>query len=454
MILRTVFACLFATTAFAGDRALLIGIDDYSALDGAPRLNGAVADVARMERVLTDRLGFAAEDVFSLTDSAAHHDAILSTLIDRLVGETGPGDRVVLYFAGLGTTLPDGSQALIAFDGDAVLGRIPVATFADILNVIADRDVTVILDTGFDGGPLNARGIAGAVAQGMPDVGEATLWSAASGGQFAWEDIDRGVFTHAFTEALSIGVDPDGDGRVTNAEILAHVSEAQQAWCDALPACLAAARGFTAHFSGDRAAMVIELVPMPDAPPRVDIVAPIELDDGAPASFRETVGFITDLFAPSNAAGLSLSVSGGDTIRIGDTVSFTALADRPGALLLLDVDPSGALTQVYPSRLSAEGVTRMSPGRTLSIPNGLSINGRPMVIRVSEPAGQGVLLALFIEGDLPELTEVMPAGLAGGPLPNGSQSLFEISQRLLRLEADPDRRIAWSATYLPYRIEH
>ncbi len=454
MILRTVFACLFATTAFAGDRALLIGIDDYSAIDGAPRLNGAVADIARMERVLTDRLGFAAEEVLSLADSAAHYDAILSTLIDRLVRETNPGDRVVLYFAGLGTTLPDGSPALVAFDGDAVLGRIPMTTFADILNVIADRDVTVILDTGFDGGPPNARGIAGAVAQGMPGMGEATVWTAASAGQFAWEDIDRGVFTHAFTEALSIGVDPDGDGQLTNGEILEHVSAAQEAWCNALPACVADARGFAPHFVGDRAATFIELAPEHQEQPRVEITDPIELDDGAPASFRETLGFITDLFAPSNTAGLSLTVSGGDTIKIGETVSFTALAERPGTLLLLDVDPTGALTQVYPSRLSADGVTRMSPGRALSIPNGVSINGRPMVIRVSEPAGQGVLLALFIESDLPVLTDVMPAGLAGGPLPNGSQSLFEISQRLLKLEADTESRIAWSATYLPYRIEH
>ena len=454
MILRTLLACLFATSAFAGDRALLIGIDDYSAIDGAPRLNGAVSDVARMKRVLTDRLGFAEDEIFTLVDTAANHDAILTTLIDRLVSETGSGDRVVLYYAGLGTTLPDGSPALVAVDGDSLLGRIPLATFADILSVVADRDVTVILDTGFDGGPPNARGIAGAVATGMPDMGETTVWSAASTGQFAWEDIDRGVFTHAFTEALSIGVDSDGDGRVTNREILDHVAAAQSAWCDTAPACAADARGFAAVFSGDLSATVIELAPVAPEPPRVGNVDPIQLDDGAPASFRETLGFITDLFAPSNAAGLSLTVSGGETIKIGDTVTFTALAERPGTLLLLDVDPSGALTQVYPSRLSAEGVTRMSPGRPLSIPNGISINGRPTVIRVSEPAGQGVLLALFIEGDLPELTEVMPAGLTGGPLPNGSQSLFEISQRLLRLEADPDSRIAWSATYLPYRIEH
>ena len=95
----------------------------------------------------------------------------------------------------------------------------------------------------------------------------------------------------------------------------------------------------------------------------------------------------------------------------------------------------------------------MSPGQPLTIPNALGANGRPLRIRVTEPSGQGLLLGLFIEGDLPQLTALMPAGLAGGPVPNASQSLFEISQSLLNMEADPDRPIAWSATYLPYRIE-
>ena len=140
-------------------------------------------------------------------------------------------------------------------------------------------------------------------------------------------------------------------------------------------------------------------------------------------------------------------------MQIGDFVTFTASADRPGTLLLLDVDPTGQLAQVYPSRLVAKGDTRVTPGQPLTIPSALGANGRPLRIRVTEPAGQGLLLGLFIEGDLPQLTALMPAGIAGGPVPNAGQSLFEISQKLLRLESDPDRPVAWSATYLPYRIE-
>ncbi|MEM1342099.1 MAG: DUF4384 domain-containing protein, partial [Pseudomonadota bacterium] len=139
--------------------------------------------------------------------------------------------------------------------------------------------------------------------------------------------------------------------------------------------------------------------------------------------------------------------------RIGDTVNFSASADRDGALLLLDLDPSGALAQVYPSTLSPEGATRIVAGEVLTIPSALGASGQPLRLRVTEPAGPGLLLGLFIEGDLEALSALMPAGLEGGPVPGGNQSLFQISQDLLRLEADPDRPIAWSAAYLPYRIE-
>lgn len=453
MKFSSITAALFAASgAMAGDRALVIGINDYAAVSGAPMLNGAVADAALVEEVLTGPLGFRPDEVVRLTDAAASYDAILTALIDRLVKETAPGDRAMFYFAGHGTVLPDGSPALLAHDGDTVLGRIPLATISDILDLIADREVTVVLDAGFDSGPPGTRGIAGAQAEAEVMMGEGTaLWVAASGGQFTWEDIDRGVFTDAWATALLTGDgDADADGSLTQGELSDVLATRLGAWCDASSSCAATGRGLAPVVSGGGSRVVLSLEP-PTV--REDRIAPIVVDDGAPASFRETLGFVTDLFAPSNDAGLTLSVKGGAVMRVGDFVSFTASAERPGTLLLLDVDPEGRLAQVYPSSLTADGGTRLSPGQPLTIPNAIGASGKPLRIRVTEPAGQGLLLGLFIEGDLPQLTALLPAGLSGGPVPNASQSLFEISQSLLRLEADPNRPMAWSATYLSYRIE-
>lgn len=452
MILRAfAISAALSTPAVAADRALVIGIDDYVSVDGAPLLNGAANDAESMAAVLTGPLGFPSDAVIRLTDSAATSDAILTTLIDRLVRETGPGDRVVLYFAGLGTVLPDGAPAVLAHDGASVLGQIPVETLAEILAVIPDRQITVILDAGFDGGPLGARGLSGAPpSEPVSFPPHVTAWTASEIGQFAWEVLDRGAFTAAFIDTLETA-DAGDDGELQNGELLAELQASLARWCDASAPCATSGRGLTPTFSGDPdGTLLIRAAP----PARIDPdLPPIIADDGAPASFRETLGLVTDLFAPSNDAGLTLSIAGGDPLRIGGFVSFTASANRTGTLLLLDIDPTGRLAQVYPSRLSAADGTRLDPGRAITIPSAIGANGRPLRIRVTEPAGQGLLLGLFIEGDLPQLTALLPAGIAGGPVPDAGRSLFEISQSLLRLEANPDMPVAWSATYLPYRIE-
>ena len=454
MIFRTLAALLFATSAVAGDRALVIGIDDYSAIDGAPSLNGAAGDADRMAKALASTMGYAPDAITTLTNSAASYDAILSNLIDQLVSKTAPGDRVFVYFAGLGTTLADGTPALVAHDGNSILGRIPLSTFADILQVISDRDVTVVIDASFDGGPVGSRGLAGGITKRDASFGgDAKLWLSSELGQFSWESVDRGVFTDAWIGGLSGSADADGSGEITHGELLAHVRNATSDWCDGFSQCVASGRGFTPVFQGNASAPIAALATPEPEPAKIEITDPIEIDTGAPASYRETLGFVTDLFAPSNDARLSLAINGGDTLRVGEFVSFTASADRSGTLLLLDVDPTGALAQVYPSRLAAKDGTRLSPGQPLTIPNATGANGRPLRIRVTEPSGQGLLLALFIEGDLPQLTTLMPAGLTGGPIPNAGQSLFEISQSLLNLEADTSTPFSWSATYLPYRIE-
>jgi len=442
-------ALLTAHCAQAEDRALIIGIDDYSALPAAPILTGAVGDADRMVALLSNEMGYGQDQIVVLRNAQARHDAILSTIIDRLIAETRSGDRVFLYFAGLGTVLEDGAPAIMAHDAETVVGHIPVETLSSILGHIADREVTVVLDTGFTGGPVGSRGFGSAVAQVAPDLGDGiTLWAAAQLDQFVWEDPDGGVFTQAWTHALETGAaDANGDFRVTQSEMLAQITPSLENWCTAHASCAT----LTPALSGPTGTTLRNLTP-PEPEPE-PILTPIEADDGLPASYRETLGFVTDLFSPSNDAGLTLGINGGENLQIGEAVSFTATSARAGALLLLDLDPSGGLAQVYPSVLSPSGATEIGAGQTLTIPSAVGASGRPLRIRVTGPAGPGLLLGLFIEGDLGALAQLMPAGLEGGPIPNGNQSLFEISQDLLRMEADPDNPIAWSAAYLPYRIE-
>ncbi|MCB0163833.1 MAG: caspase family protein [Anaerolineae bacterium] len=91
--------------------ALVIGINDYGKRH--PRLTNAVNDAREVARVLKEDFGF--DYVFAMYDQQASQKEILSWLLDKLPGginpdETipdariGPNDRLIIFFAGHGTT--------------------------------------------------------------------------------------------------------------------------------------------------------------------------------------------------------------------------------------------------------------------------------------------------------------------------------------------------------------
>src|SRR5262245_45592841 len=78
----------------------------------------------------------------------------------------------------------------------------------------------------------------------------------------------------------------------------------------------------------------------------------------------------------ANAAGLSLEISPDVDIPIGTKVSFRVSTKKEGYLVLVDVDPSGKLTQIYPNPMSlmTAGTSRpnsnlVKPGKPVVIPN-------------------------------------------------------------------------------------
>ncbi|MDA8747898.1 caspase family protein, partial [Litoreibacter sp.] len=433
---------------------------------------------------LIDSQGFAPDEVTLLVDAQAHSNAITTAMIDRLISETTPTDRIVLYFAGLGARVPDSSVAdgdglkevLLAYDAPSVLGSIPRDAIGDILDVIPDHNVTVIIDASFDM-PVGAHPTDAAMPRtttlaenmlGVASYSEApfgvgatdrAVWNAAAPGQTAWEIGGAGVFTKAFIEGVSTGAaDSNGNGLITNAELLTFLRARSENWCGVDADCTATGTGLTPHFDGPvQDEVLMEVVPNPVITPQKEpkeAVLPVSNLQAKALSYRDTLGFVTDLFTPSNAAELKLSMSHSGSLKIGDTVTFTVDAEREGTLVLLDVNPDGELAQVFPSSLSKDDATRMRAGGRLIIPSGDGANGRPLRVRVSEPAGKGFLLALFVEDELPKLTAILPENIAGGPVPNAGQYLYEIAQDLLRLQADGSGNapVEWSATYLPYNI--
>lgn len=493
---RTVTAASIAalailSPALADDRALVIGIDDYNALGSALSLKGAVADANAFRGFLIDDWGFAEDQVTLLTDADASSAAIMDAVIDHLIGETTRGDRVVFYFAGLGGRV-DGdtdesdakSEVLIAHDADAYLGKMPEKVFTDLFDLLEGREVTIVVDASAAGdaalmagapGGTGSRGLAlgdthdedrGEMVLAVAETDAASfterpfgagnarrsIWAAAAPSQYAWETGGRGVFTRHFIEGLRSGAaDQNDNGIVSHAELLNHLTRELGDWCAGTPECVGTGLGLTPHFDGD----VTAAFDLSSA--SIAGIEPTNMQDltgNSHESFEARLAFVSDLFAPQNDAGLKMRIEGSDPLKIGEAVQFQFRAERNGTLVLLDVNPNGELAQVYPSALAPKDGTRMTSGQILSIPNAIGVNGLPLEIRVTEPAGQGFLVALFVEDELTTLEATLPENLAGGPIPNATEYLYQTAQALLEMQAAPDgnHAVSWSAVYLPYEI--
>lgn len=82
-------------------RALCIGINDYSARSDCPSLPDARPDAESWKGLLTDAFNFDAANIALLTDGAATRQAVLATLTE-LLKQSDAGDVVCFFFAGHG----------------------------------------------------------------------------------------------------------------------------------------------------------------------------------------------------------------------------------------------------------------------------------------------------------------------------------------------------------------
>ncbi|HEY0158224.1 MAG TPA: caspase family protein [Thermoanaerobaculia bacterium] len=225
-------------------RALLIGIDDYSAttlprvgpLDparerGFPDLKGAANDAGILAALLVLRYGFERKNVVVLTNQQATRTAILQSLERHLVRPARRGDVVFYYFAGHGAQVPNAAsdeldrldESIVPADArrgaDDIRDKELRPLFNRILN--AGARLTLVLDhchsgSSFRGLPNGARprgiGRARAVVDAKrygprPDERGALVFAATQDLDPAWEargDDGRmhGAFTWAWIRAL------------------------------------------------------------------------------------------------------------------------------------------------------------------------------------------------------------------------------------------------------------
>jgi hypothetical protein len=236
-------ACgLFAPTADAQTpprrRALLIGIDDYSASTlprplrfkhdhrGWPDLKGAANDVGILREMLVLLYGFAPNDIVTLKNQQATRTAILQSIEQHLVRPANKGDIVFYYFAGHGSQVPNPDsdepdrldESIVP--ADSRLGALDIRDkeLRPLFNRILDRGahLTLILDhcysgSGFRGLPTGAhpRGIGRARELAdpkgygpRPEERGALVFASTQDLDSAWETLgDDGLMHGSFTWA-------------------------------------------------------------------------------------------------------------------------------------------------------------------------------------------------------------------------------------------------------------
>lgn len=140
-------ATFFCSLAFAGEKyALLIGIGAYSG-GGFPALEGPPHDLDAIAAVLTSDYGFSPSNITSLKDGQATRAGILAAL-DQMIARTHPGDFLLIYYSGHGTSPQDPAwRQPLPIDADAG-ALVPVdfrrgATAAEIADrlVVGRRDL-------------------------------------------------------------------------------------------------------------------------------------------------------------------------------------------------------------------------------------------------------------------------------------------------------------------------
>ncbi|NNH61858.1 trypsin-like serine protease [Rhizobium laguerreae] len=411
-----------------GDRALLIGIDDYEMSEA--KLTGSATDVKAMQVFLVKTLAYRPEQIHTLTNHKATREAILAEIDDWLVRQSTPGSRVFLYFSGQGSEEMGAeettSPTLVAVDAKLVRegGKVTVTNqireteIAARLNSLKDRRVTLLIDACHVGpgsrsavaapsGTVRCLGPALAALEPPNKSGKeakfsfggesAMVWSAVNAGQWALVDREAkppvGVFTRRFIEGVQDGVARAADKpNVSNAALLDYVRRKSDEYC-------------RTHAEDCRFTPVPQFYGQPDALGR-DVITGEEA--------KTPVAAVENTLKSDNEAGVAVDVLPGTAVSIGDKVAMRVSTKTSGYLILVDIDASGKLTQLYPNKRSLglkpsakSGDNRLDPARPVVVPDARNpYTGFEYV--VEGPAGVGMVVAILSDKpievlDLPDV---------------------------------------------------
>ncbi|CAK7256393.1 MULTISPECIES: caspase family protein [unclassified Shinella] len=499
--------------AKAADRALLIGIGTYATLPEKMFLEGPKNDVPLIEKLLKEKQGFAPESIRVLRDKDATRAAILASIDEWLIAGTQPGDRVYFYFSGHGLQVKDQNgdeedgldEALSTFDiaaGDGDWTNVILDDEIDaMLAKLKDRAVSIVIDACHSGTisrslspkvgevlesarflprpfakPVEAvktRGLRIDVAVvDKPEIAKQNgveAWSAASSYQVAWDDTRlppderHGVFTLSYVNGHEIAAgDSNGNGIVSNAELLEYVKKQSQTYCAAQTQCQSLDPQLEVNYALLGASAV---TPTADATaqqyqqpqtggdtqqqtPDYGKVEEVKVENTQQTAYvaADPVDAVGDILGKAETGDVKVALSS-DSLKNGDVFRITVTSNTGGHLILYDVDKEGKATQIFPNE-AAQKITPLSANTPLTIPDdyyGFDFE--------AEGPSENVLVAIVIADDV-DLTKVAPNDYGLTKELDARTTIADIAGTLQQTwtRDTENRSVNWSLGLLKYAV--
>jgi hypothetical protein len=159
----------------------------------------------------------------------------------------------------------------------------------------------------------------------------------------------------------------------------------------------------------------------------------------------------------ANTANVSVRMVPDQSVSVGTKISFRVTTRKPGYLLLVDIDPSGKMSQIFPSpemvvQLRAAATNFIKPGEELVIPN-TAAQKRGFEYVITPPTGDAAVVAILSDRkvqllDLPDSVERPRSGAeAAGYLAEWTGALRVPDADTRRLQSGN-----WSFDVKPYSI--
>jgi metacaspase-1 len=462
-----------------GDRVLLIGIDQYKNTDLNLPLNSSTKDSRDIYEMAVRDMGFRRDQILTLFNEQATRANILKAIDEWLIGGSRPGSRLILQYSGHGAQWtdengdeedgkdevlvpwdtmvgPDGPRNLILDDDlDIRLARLKDRDFLVIFDACHSGTVTRDLqmtahgaesdvglsrlaqlvldaDTQIHGDASSTRATDAALNFKPPEHSlirrsdNIRVWSAVSATEVALVDNrstpKQGVFTRRLVEAVADKrADANNNGIISNAEVLNYVRNSSQLYCDSRPECRERQHSLTP---------TLEI--RPEALGR-------DFRTGRIAS--NTASAVTDTFGQGAAGAaatsqtaiaekpeaMRLGILPANQVRLGKDVMFEVFSPIAGFLIVLDINATGHVTQIFPNEFSQATGSRIGAKTTLRLPEphyGFAFEAQP-------PTGKGTLVAV-VASQAVDLSDLVPAQRGFAAVERPAILVGEIASRLTK----------------------